>query len=54
MIVQLIAAGLFVVAVSTVTWAMLALRNAQSRRSAAAEAGTGAEGYSPAYAKVSA
>ncbi|SDR71901.1 hypothetical protein SAMN04489834_0045 [Microterricola viridarii] len=36
MIVQLIAAGLFLIAASTITWAMLALRKSQSRRSAAA------------------
>lgn len=36
MTVQLIAAALFVLAASSITWAMLSLRKAQHRRSASA------------------
>jgi hypothetical protein len=40
MIVQLVGVTLFVLAASTITWAMLSLRTAQQRRSASTHSAT--------------
>jgi len=40
MIVQIVGVALFVLAASTITWAMLSLRTAQQRRSATTHSAT--------------